>query len=282
MSGIGRAGSSPARTGAKHALLDSVVGALAGMATLPAVREKFPGGQVMVDMTAGDIVGGPGGPTPGTLFDVVDIAPDATASHAILSKHAAWTASRTGQTPRIYLFEKEPAQAARLAQHYADDCDVVVTCGRSDERLRYVVPIMHRGSLLLVDDPNSTGSSTLTTEVVDWAFGWSGTTLIACMGVNAGGVAKNPDHYPASREQYQRVLDAAQAQGGRYAAAARLRGDSHRWGYLVITTKSASRAVDDAIARMRNRTSFPVEPALGFRQVEQMLDALHTPRGATA
>ncbi len=278
MGGTHRPGRSMARTGAKHALLNGVVGALAGMASRPGVRAAFPGGQVMVDMTAGDIVGGPAGPTAGALFDISEVAPDEDASHAILMRHAGFR----GVPASVWLFERNAAQAARLASFYAGHSYVHVTAGPSHELVRQVVPMTRRASLLLVDDPNSTASSTLTPEAVGWAFDWAGTTLIACMGVNAGGVAKGVGHYEASRERYARVLSAAREQRGRYAAAARLANDAHRWGYLVITTAAAERAVRQEIERMHRRTSMRVEPAYGFAEVERMLDAMHTPRGATA
>lgn len=286
MGGIRGPGRSNARTGAKHSFVNAVVGALSGMAALENVRAKFPAGHALVDMTAGDVVGGPAAALPGQLpFDDQPPRPDEDASHALLVKHADHLpyVKAFGAPARVYLFEREVAQADRLATFYRDRDNVVVTAGQSHELVRFRVPILHRGSLVVVDDPNSTASSTLTEDVVRWAFdGWAGTTLIACMGVNAAGAARDPDHYPTSREQYQRVIDAAREQGGRYIAAARLAGDSHRWGYMVATTESARRAVDGAIRSMHGKTSFRVEPAYGVAQVEQMLDALHTPRKASA
>lgn len=284
MGGIRGPGRSNARTGAKHAFVRAVVGALTGMSALDRVRAKFPGGHTLIDMTAGDVIGGLAAPLPDQLqFDEPIPEPDGDASHALLVQYAEDRAyiKAFGAPASVYLFERDTAQADRLATFYRDRRNVIVTNGLSHELVPFRVPILHRGSLVIVDDPNSTASSTLTPDVVRWAFDWAGTTLIACMGVNAAGAARDPAHYPASREQYQRVIDAAEEQGGRYIAAARLANDSHRWGYMVVTTASARGAVDGAIRSMGSKTQFRIEPAYGVGQVEQMLDALHTPRKAS-
>lgn len=216
------------RTPAKHQVLNALIGQQAG--ALPHVHRALGvKGMMFVDATAGD-------------------ASEPNSSPLLIQKHSAWVAAH-GLQARGYLIEREPRTFSRLQ----------VNLPPVSEYLRHwladarsVIPTIDRAqmALVLIDDPNHSGASTLTDEVIGWAFVHPATTVFASIGANASGIARRNGHYPESLQRYLALLDAAESERiyCRQAVFCRLAGDSHRWGYLIV---GSDRFAEDAATMLR-------------------------------
>lgn len=233
-------GSSDGRTVAKHTVIRRMLGQQAG--AFPHVRHRLGvHGLLIVDATAGH----------GYQPDGVSVDLDSTPY--LVLRQVDFLRSR--RVPVLgYAFERDGQTFQRLRGNLAErsDCDEekyehADGCGglhlRHGDATEHVPDIEedHRGAWAVVylDDPNHSGASTLTGDVVDWICEGP-STVFAAIGANANGAARRPGHHDESFARYDELLrETYRSQGffRREPVLCVLAGDSHRWAYLIVGSK---------------------------------------------
>lgn len=212
---VGRSDLSPP----KHMVIDKLVGQQAG--AYPYLQRKHRmTGFTLIDPTAGD--GGGADSTP-----------------ALLRKHASHVEDR-GHAATHLMFERDPSthSALEAAGFEAINADAIVEVPTLER--------FERDVMVYVDDPNHSGASTLTAEVVEWLFAGEFVTVFASIGANANGIARKAGHYEESFARYDALVRAAERAWPyrRQSVLCRLDGDAHRWGYLIV---GSAKFADDAV-----------------------------------
>lgn len=224
---VGRSG----RTPGKHRAINSLVGREMAMVPRAMRHGSFVFNRLLViDATAGDGVG---------LLP----SEDGDSTPAIVHRHLGAVARADGERLPVdwLLFERDVRASADLSarmSHISPTLPARVRVGVvSADSTTEVVTILRedRQAVLYLDDPNHSGGSTLTPDVVKWLFSRSGATIYASIATNSAGAGKHDKDafYTECRERYENLLNVAE-RNKKGAVLCRLDGDPHRWGYLWI------------------------------------------------
>ena len=258
--GVGESG----RSAPKHTVIDKLVGQQAGAYPHVQRRNRMTGFTV-IDPTAGD-------------------GADPRSTPALLRRHCEHVESK-GHAATHLMFERDPAtfDALTAAGFEAINSDAIMEVPRLER--------FERDALTYIDDPNHSGASTLTTEVLEWLFEGEFVTVFASIGANANGIARKAEHYEESFQRYSDLLRLSEQAWPfrREVVLCRLDGDAHRWGYIVVVSAKFFEPVRQWFARAM--TEVPVQHGgrtiylrgrvvVGFADALTELTAMHKRRMA--
>jgi hypothetical protein len=224
----------------------------------PHVRDSLKlDGMLFVDPTAGD-------------------GADERSSPRLLVHHARHLFAR-GIPVRGELFERERTTFQQLTSNLVEfDKDEIALAHHEDAVLEVSRINRERMAVVYCDDPNTSYDSTLVLDNRLWLFSERATTVITCIGANAGGVGRMNGHYPASLERYFALLDLAERERyfRRLPSLVRIPNDPGRFAYMIVGSDQFKDSMEKSLGHIAREYGGII--VTGFAKVREALRQLHT------
>jgi len=209
------------RTPAKHYLLDSMLGKVAGVLSLssPSVpcRITWNHPLICVDLCGGD----------GLKND------DHDASPVIMNKHCVWLANR-GRRAKLTVFEKASNIFEQLEQNCSWMSKEIVTLTHGDSREYVLPPLAETQAAFIHCDPNNVDQIPLTRPFVAGFNKY--TTYLVTLGCNVGGLKMVPQDKRSVWFDYVKMLIEVLPRH-HDAVLFWLNRDDSQWAYLLSIPK---------------------------------------------